>query len=46
MSYLTDGSKFVKVENDFEEENVQVDTRNLLIANKGNRATYRTNLDE
>ena len=46
LSYLTDGSKFVKVENDFEEENVQVDTKNLLIANKGNRATYRTNLDE
>ena len=46
LSYLTDGSKFVSVENDFEEENVQVDTKNLLIANKGNRATYRTNLDE
>ena len=46
LSYLTAGSKFIDVNNDFEDEDVEVETKNLLIANEGNRATYRTNLDD
>ena len=44
LSYLTGDSQFVDIKNDYDESDVDHNCRHLLIANKGNRATYRTNL--
>lgn len=44
LSYLTGSSRFIDIKNEIDESYVDSDSKHLLIANKGNRATYRTYL--